>query len=277
MRYVCKNLNSFTYLEDDAIERKRKWCRPPSEFYLGCRPAQKILLQLCKRGTLDDERLALFSSEHVNLISPVIKDAIVSPSALRILKDFCLSSLSAMNMPGVNLNCIIGCLNESTMLNLTALNITGTSILGETNLPILVALGRFKNMQFLNVSRTEFTTQCLQIVADDLPNLKWLNISRTKVLDITPLVAMRGRLQGLIMHRLELNKGEDIEKLLKCVVKLSELRTLDASDKPKTDVIQFNDNLRSTISKLCSGSALPHLRHVDLSGNQFGLKVDDVR
>ncbi|VDQ08089.1 unnamed protein product [Trichobilharzia regenti] len=216
--------------------------------------------------------MGLFTADCVDLMSPVIKEANVGPSSLKVLKDFHLYSLSAMNLTKVNLNTIISCLGEWTVQNLMCLNISGTSILCETHLPILVALGRFKNLSVLNASRTELSSQCLQIIADDLLSLRYLNISRTRVTDITPLLNIRERLNGLIMHRLQLERTEDIEKLLCNVVELHQLRILDVSDKPRTNTGRFN-----AVDKLCSSEALPFLEHIDLSGNQFGLKLSDAR
>ncbi|KAA3671739.1 Zyg-11 protein [Paragonimus westermani] len=272
VRFVCKNLNFLTFVDGPEHELRRRWRFPYPNFRISPQPAQKILLQLCKRNALDDERMSLFSSDSLNLISPVIKEANVSPASLRVLKEFRLSNLSAMNLPNVNLNSIIGCLGEWTVHNLISLNVTGTSIMCETNLPILVVLGRFKNLQVLNVSRTEFTTSNLQIVADDLSNLQHLNISRTRVTDISPLLAIRDRLTGLIMHRLELEHREDVEKLLWNIVQLHQLRTLDVSDRPQPAVGGF-----AAVSRLCSATALPHLVHLDLSGNPFGLRLEDAR
>lgn len=272
VRCVCKNLNVLTYLSSENCEVKRKWRFPYPDFRLVARPSQKILLQLCKRNALDDDRMSLFNAESVDLMSPVIKEANVSPSSLKVLKDFRLYSLSAMNLTKVNLNTIISCLGEWTVQNLMCLNISGTSILCETHLPILVALGRFKNLSVLNASRTELSTQCLQIIADDLLNLRYLNISRTRVTDITPLLNIRDRLNGLIMHRLQLERTEDIAKLLCTVVELNQLRILDVSDKPRNSVGRYE-----VVDKFCSPEALPFLEHIDLSGNQFGLKLSDAR
>ncbi|RTG85573.1 Zyg-11 protein [Schistosoma bovis] len=216
--------------------------------------------------------MSLFNADSVDLMSPVIKEANVSPSSLKVLKEFRLYSLSAMNLTKVNLNTIISCLGEWTVQNLMCLNISGTSILCETHLPILVALGRFKNLSVLNASRTELNTQSLQIIADDLLNLRYLNISRTRVTDITPLLNIRDRLNGLIMHRLQLETTEDMAKLLYTVVELNQLRILDISDKPRNAVGRYD-----AVDKFCSPEALPFLEHIDLSGNQFGLKLSDAR
>ncbi|CAH8637218.1 unnamed protein product [Schistosoma intercalatum] len=272
VRYVCKNLNVLTYLSSENCEVKRKWRFPYPGFRLVARPSQKILLQLCKRNALDDDRMSLFNADSVDLMSPVIKEANVSPSSLKVLKEFRLYSLSAMNLTKVNLNTIISCLGEWTVQNLMCLNISGTSILCETHLPILVALGRFKNLSVLNASRTELNTQSLQIIADDLLNLRYLNISRTRVTDITPLLNIRDRLNGLIMHRLQLETTEDMAKLLCTVVELHQLRILDVSDKPRNAVGRYD-----AVDKFCSPEALPFLEHIDLSGNQFGLKLSDAR
>ncbi|CAH8657905.1 unnamed protein product [Schistosoma bovis] len=272
VRCVCKNLNVLTYLSSENCEVKRKWRFPYPGFRLVARPSQKILLQLCKRNALDDDRMSLFNADSVDLMSPVIKEANVSPSSLKVLKEFRLYSLSAMNLTKVNLNTIISCLGEWTVQNLMCLNISGTSILCETHLPILVALGRFKNLSVLNASRTELNTQSLQIIADDLLNLRYLNISRTRVTDITPLLNIRDRLNGLIMHRLQLETTEDMAKLLYTVVELNQLRILDISDKPRNAVGRYD-----AVDKFCSPEALPFLEHIDLSGNQFGLKLSDAR
>lgn len=272
VRCICKNLNLLTYSVDDGLEVKRLWRFPYPDFRIVARPSQKILLQLCKRSFLDDERMSLFTIDSVDLITPIIKDTNVSPTALRVLKDFHLYSLAAINLTKVNLNTIISCLSEWTVRNLTSLNVGGTSVMCETNFPILVALGRFKSLRFLNVSRTELNTQCLQIVANDLENLRYLNISRTRVTDISPLLSIRDRLNGLIMHRLEFSSTDEIEKLLINVIEFHKLRVLDVSNKPLINDFRFE-----TVDKLCLPSTLPKLEHIDLSGNQFSLKLEDAR
>ncbi|KAG5444370.1 Protein zyg-11 B [Clonorchis sinensis] len=272
VRYICKNLGDLTYLDLSGPKTRRKWKFPYPEFHITPRPAQKILLQLCKRNALDDERMSLFSAEYLNLISPTIKETNVSAEALRALRDFRLSNLSVVNLPNVNLNSVLGCLGEWTLRNLTSLNVTGISILTGMNIPIFFPLGRFKNLQLLNVSRTEFSTTDLQIVADDLPNVQFLNISRTSVSDVSPLLSMRDRLTGLIMHRLELEQKEDVENLLSVVVQLHQLRTLDVSDKPRPSGSRLD-----AVDILCSADTLPCLVSIDLSGNQFGLKLEDAR
>ncbi|CAH8667379.1 unnamed protein product [Dicrocoelium dendriticum] len=253
VRHVCKNLNSLTFFDGS----KQRWCFPYPEFYISVRPAQKILIQLCKRNALDDDRMCLFSPEFLNLTSPIIKEVSVSSSALRVLKEFRLSGLSAVNLPNVNLNSLLGCLGEWTVKNLISLNVTGTSILSGSSLPILAALGRFKS---------------LEIVADDLPNLRFLNISRTRVNDIRPLLSIRDRLTGLVMHRLELEKREEVETLLHTIVQMHKLQFLDASDRHGPVNLRFD-----AVETLCSGAALPELTHIDLSGNQFGLRFEDAR
>ncbi|VEL33476.1 unnamed protein product [Protopolystoma xenopodis] len=268
VRWVCKNILFITE-KVTCSEPKRRW--RIKDFWISARPAQKILLQLCKRNILDDEMLHLFTPEYVDLISPSIKEANIGHYALRILRDFRLLNLSATNLERVNLNTIIGCLGEWTVRNLKSLNISGTSVLCETNLPIVVPLGRFKSLHILNVSRTEFTTQCLQIVVNDLPNLRHLNVSRTRVVDISALVLIADRLTGLIMHRLDLSEPQHVDNLLSNIIKLHELRHLDASDKPRGLY-----NRQPAVDRLCSGICLPYLTHIDLSGNQFGLRLEDV-
>lgn len=216
--------------------------------------------------------MMLFSSENVDLKCPVIRDAHVDPTALRVLRDFHLFSLSAINLPDVHLYSLAGCLNEWTVHNLVHLNISGILVLDETNVQIVFPLCRFKNLQVLNVSKTKFTTSCLQILVKELPHLWNLNLSKTRITDISPLLVLKDKLTELTMHRLNLSKKEEIENLLQNIVQLKRLRYLDASEKHRTTAHRLG-----SVDRLVSGLALPDLMHIDLSGNQFGLRLVDAR
>ena len=54
-------------------------------------------------------------------------------------------------------------------------------------------------IQTLNVSRTEFSKNSLELVVDDLPNLESLNISCTHVTDISALKKCKDKLKSLSM------------------------------------------------------------------------------
>ncbi|KAL5960587.1 hypothetical protein TSMEX_011679, partial [Taenia solium] len=271
VRWVTKNLHYVVTKCSDCNEPKYVWRFPYPNCRIVARPAEKILLKLCKRQILRDELLSLFSVKYVDLVSPVLRDVSVNPSTLRVLRDFKLYNLTATSLKQTSLNSLISCLSEASAESLVSLNVTNTAI-EENKLPVIISLGRLKNLQVLNVSRTKFTTECLQNAVKLLPRLRYLNISRTNVNNITALLDLRDTLTGLIMHKLNLDSRQVLERVLSTVLELKELRVLDVSsasdrDKPR---LPFVD-------RLCAPGALPHLTHFDICGNQFSLKLSDVR
>lgn len=69
----------------------------------------------------------------------------------------------------------------------------------------MVALSKLRALQTLNVSNTDFNHHGLEIVASDLPQLEHLDISNTRVNDITPLKKCRLRLKTLAMYNLKVS------------------------------------------------------------------------
>lgn len=67
----------------------------------------------------------------------------------------------------------------------------------------MVALSKLRSLRNLNVSCTEFNRHGLEIVAEDLPYLESLDISCTRVDDISPLRKCRDRLKSLTMYNLK--------------------------------------------------------------------------
>ncbi len=270
MRWVCKNLQSVITTCTDCPEPKYVWRFP----YPGCRitaqPAQKLLFKLCKRQILKDEHLNLFSSKYVDLVSPVLRDVGISPNALRILRDFTLTNLTATNLKNISLNSILGCLGETTVDQLVSLNITCSSI-EENNIPVIVSLGRLRNLQVLNVSRTKLGTESLRSAVSMLPSLRHLNISRTNVSSICCLRDLRDKLTGLVMHRAPIDTPQLLERALQTILELKELRILDISAAPKREKPRT-----ALVDKLCAPGTLPHLRHFDICGNQLSLTLEDV-
>ncbi|VDM21198.1 unnamed protein product, partial [Hydatigera taeniaeformis] len=271
VRWITKNLNQVITKCSDCIEPKYVWRFPYPDCRIVARPAEKILLKLCKRQILRDDYLSLFSVKYVDLVSPVLRDVSVSPSTLRVLRDFKLYNLTATSLKQTSLNSLISCLSEASAESLVSLNVTNTAI-EENKLPVIISLGRLKNLQALNVSRTKFTTECLQNAVKLLPRLRYLNISRTNINNISALLDLRDTLTGLIMHRLNLDSRQVLERVLSTVLELKELRVLDVSSASDRDKPRL-----PAVDRLCAPGALPHLTHFDICGNQFSLKLSDVR
>uniref|UniRef100_A0A183TJL8 Si:ch1073-82l19.1 n=1 Tax=Schistocephalus solidus TaxID=70667 RepID=A0A183TJL8_SCHSO len=271
VRWIAKNLTLVTSRNSCGADSKCFWMFPNSSYRISARPAQKILQKLCKYGIIKDEYMTLFSSRYVDLISPVLKEAPVTPTALRVLREFELYNLTATNLKEMNLNSLIGCLGEDTAENLVSLNVSGLSIV-ENKIPVVVSLGRLRKLQILNVSKTKFTNECLQTAVNCLPNLRFLNISRTSIDCINALLPLHRSLTGLIMHRLHLKTTKGmLESILSVILQLHELRVLDVSSESQKSEVHV-----SGVEILCSGQALPHLTHIDLCGNLFGLTLADV-
>ncbi|VDK21892.1 unnamed protein product [Taenia asiatica] len=271
VRWITKNLHYVVTKCSDCNEPKYVWRFPYPNCRIVARPAEKILLKLCKRQILRDELLSLFSVKYVDLVSPVLRDVSVNPSTLRVLRDFKLYNLTATSLKQTSLNSLISCLSEASAESLVSLNVTNTAI-EENKLPVIISLGRLKNLQVLNVSRTKFTTECLQNAVKLLPRLQYLNISRTNVNNIAALLDLRDTLTGLIMHKLNLDSRQVLERVLSTVLELKELRVLDVSSASDRDKPRL-----PSVDRLCAPGALPHLTHFDICGNQFSLKLSDVR
>ncbi|VDL62101.1 unnamed protein product [Hymenolepis diminuta] len=271
VRWIVKNFCSVVTKCSDCTEPKYVWQFPYPDCRIVARPAEKILLKLCKRQVFREEFLNLFSIKYVDLVSPVLRDVVVNPQYLRILRDFKLYNLTAASLKETNLNSLISCLGENTTENLVTLNLTNMAI-EENKLPVIISLGRLKNLQVLNVSRTKFTSECLQNLVKLLPRLRFLNISRTNINSINALLELKETLTGLIMHRLNLDSPQLLSRALSTILELGELRVLDVSSADDRDRPRC-----PAVDRLCEPETLPHLTHFDICGNQFSLKLIDVK
>ena len=68
---------------------------------------------------------------------------------------------------------------------------------------MVVALSKLRSLQVLNVSGTEFNKHGLEIVVEDLALLESIDISCTRVDDISPLLKCKNRLKSLTMYNLK--------------------------------------------------------------------------
>lgn len=131
---------------------------------------------------------------------------------------------------------------------------------------VVVTLSKLRSLHTLNVSGTEFNKHGLEIVVEDLPLLESLDISCTKVDDITPLKKCKNRLKTLNMYNLKINESAD---LISVLLELNELRNLDISD--EKDMHALNCMLGPEKPKITdflkAVHCMPYLTSLDLSGN----------
>lgn len=68
---------------------------------------------------------------------------------------------------------------------------------------VAVSLSKLKNLRSLDVSNTEFSTNNLIAVVEDLPHLDALDISNTKVDTLLPLGKKKNQLRKLSVYNLK--------------------------------------------------------------------------
>jgi hypothetical protein len=165
---------------------------------------------------------------------------------------------------------LIGCLNDWTVLNLKVLNVSNSTFVDQNKYTIVMALSKLHNLTSLNVSGSEFNKTSLEMVIEDLPFLDTLDISNTKVTEITALKKAKNRLKYLAMYGLKLPGNNTASELtINVLIELDQLRHLDVSD--DNDPHPFEEIAgRIRVSDfLVHNTALPHLNSLDISGKKI--------
>lgn len=127
-------------------------------------------------------------------------------------------------------------------------------------------MSKLRALQILNVSGTEFNKHGLEIVVEDLPLLESLDISCTRVDDISPLRKCKDRLKALTMYNLKIS---GCGNMISVLLELNELRNLDISDERDLYVFEVFAPVRSKITDLLKATdCMPHLKSLDVSGNE---------
>jgi len=165
---------------------------------------------LVEAGTLDDRTLSIFNSQNTKLEHVVLRqNPITSTSSLltrkglkRTLSQHRIIDLEATQLK-VTISDLINCLSEWTIKNLRSLDVTGGTFVDGSKMAVMVSLSLLRSLRSLSVAHTEFNNHGLEIVAEDLRQLECLDITETRVSDITPLRKCRQRLRTLIMHNLK--------------------------------------------------------------------------
>ncbi|XP_036150021.1 protein zyg-11 homolog B isoform X3 [Monomorium pharaonis] len=238
--------------------------------FLPTEMSEQLLSNLCEKKTLSDLTITLFDSKTTRLRHVRLKDAsTLSAKGLSVLKQHKIVDL-IVNGLKITVNDLISCLGDWSIQNLRSLSVAKGSFMdfSRQRMVDIATLNKLKALHTLNVSGTEFNKHGLEIVVEDLPLLESLDISCTRVDDITPLKKCKDRLKTLNMYNLKIS---GCGNLIPVLLELNELRHLDISDgkdplgfevfapaKPK-----ITDFLRTLRKKSC----MPHLTTLDLSGN----------
>ena len=158
-----------------------------------------------------------------------------------------------------------------------SLNVSNSTFVDAKKNTIVVALSKLRHLTSLNVSGTEFNRTSLEMIMDDLPMLEKLDVSNTKVRDISSLLKAKDRLKSLSIAELKLvPRGGTPSDHIEILAQLEELRHLDISDKIdnqndlfETTIPNAKLNLSDFLEHCNCLKALPKLVSLDISGNVF--------
>lgn len=249
--------------------------------------SEDFLERLCDLDKLNDSTLSLFSSEQICLKKFHVKNCQLSKDAIKtVVKQHQINELivnnlqfDAANSPIVNqsnssqnitINDLINCLNEKSLENLTYLNVSRNKSLFSS---ILTNMNHLKNLTKLNVSFTCFNNLCLDIVCQDLINLEYLDISATKVSDLSPLMNLKDKLKHLYMYNMRASLGDDIIKVLTSIIRLQSLDiSCDVSTKIFSDMTLSLFDVNQMLDELAL-VRLSEFKYLDISG-KIGIRQE---
>ncbi|XP_020298380.1 protein zyg-11 homolog B-like isoform X2 [Pseudomyrmex gracilis] len=239
--------------------------RHPDAF-LPAEVSEQLLSNLCEKKTLSDLTITLFDSKTTRLRHVRLKDAsTLSAKGLSILKQHKVVNL-IVNGLKITVNDLISCLGDWSIQNLRSLSVAKGSFMdfSRQRMVDIATLNKLKALHTLNVSGTEFNKHGLDIVVEDLPLLENLDISCTRVDDITPLRKCKDRLKTLNMYNLKIS---GCGNLIPVLLELNELRHLDISEKETPNGFEVFAPAKPQITDFLKAlNCMPHLITLDLSG-----------
>lgn len=241
--------------------------------------SQDLLEKLNELGKLNDKTISLFCNTQTCLKKFKIKNASLSKESIKmVLKRHQLNEIIFNNItfepesptasPGSNVMSVtelVDSFNEWSFQNLKSLNLARNNdffYLGAT----LTNFKRFKHLKALNVSNTSFSNQSLDIVTDYLVDLEILDMSVTRVNDLSSLLRLKDSLKQVSMYNMRNSLNDDI---IEIICGLDKLQSLDLSVDVSTKIFAdstlslFDVNL--LLDEL-SQSKLKQLIYLDISG-----------
>lgn len=232
--------------------------------FLPAEISEHLLSSLCEKKTLSDLTITLFDSKSTRLRHVRLKDAsTLSAKGLKVLKQHKVVDL-VVNGLKVTVNDLISCLGDWSLQNLRSLSVAKGSFMDCSRYCVVVTLSKLRALHTLNVSGTEFNKHGLEIVVEDLPLLENLDISCTRVDDITPLRKCKNRLKTLTMYNIKISV---YGSLIPVLLELNELRNLDISDEKDTYALEMFAPKKQKIGHFLKAvHCMPHLTSLDLSG-----------
>ncbi|KAM3172914.1 hypothetical protein ACTXT7_013571 [Hymenolepis weldensis] len=272
VKVVVEHFDSLITKCSDCAEPKFIWRFLHPNYQIPSRMTSMILKELGERKIFKCEYMTLFSKQFVNLYSLTLRDVDLTPSSVTVFRDFTLYNISAINVSGISLNDFTNSLRDETINNLHTLKLEKMFIEKKTKSPAITALGRLQNLIYFNISYTSLDSNDLRQLVKPLHRLQYLDISKTKVTDISCLLELRNNLKGLILHNLRLSRKRFVKRILSTILKLEELRVLDVSF--------LYDGMYSrlhSVDQLIGTGSLPHLQHLEMGNNPFELTIEEIK
>ena len=162
------------------------------------------------------------------------------------------------------------------MNNLRSLNVSNSLLMPPNKYTSMVLqLTKLRNLTSLNVSRTGFNAVSLEIVVDNLCKLEILDVSCTKVGEISCLRKLKDCLKKLNLYGLTFAPNPEVlHDAVMVLIELRNLQHLDISDEKDLqhpfDMLNPNQGKIPAIKFLKScGEKLPLLKSLDLSGKNW--------
>ncbi|XP_053594608.1 protein zyg-11 homolog B isoform X5 [Microplitis demolitor] len=244
------------------------------DIFLPAQISEQLLASLCEKKALSDLTITLFDSKTTILRHVRLKDASsLSVKGLKVLKQHKIIDLEVNGLK-VTINDLIGCLGQWSLDNLRSLSVAKGSFIDCSRVCVFMALSKLRALHTLNVSGTEFNKHGLEIIVEDLPLLESLDISCTRVDDITPLKKCKNRLKSLAMYNLKITGYGNLKTVLS---ELDLLRNLDISDEKDSYTFEMFAPIRSKITDLLRAvHCMPYLSSLDISGKDE-IEVKDLK
>lgn len=227
--------------------------------------SEELLARLADMDKVDDFVLSLFDGSKARLKRVRIQNASnVSARGLQALVNHNLTELEVGNLVKATIGDLVQNLNSWSQANMQILNVSNSTFIDHFKHSNFLILSKLPALTSLNVSGTEFNKQSLEIIMTELGQLEQLDMSKTKVTDISSLVKAKDRLKSLSMAELGLS-----ERASEVLVQLDQLRHLDISDNHDERLLEsliLNSSKFKVAHVLCHYDSLPNLVSLDISG-----------
>ncbi|KAK6179412.1 hypothetical protein SNE40_011778 [Patella caerulea] len=217
--------------------------------------SEQLLKRLSDIRKLNDSTIKIFQPQNTTLGRLVIRNATgLTQDALGILKNHKILDIEIVHQPTININELVECLGEWTLKHVRTLNVEGMSFTPNKDFELLTKL---RTLRSLNVSDTEFNNEGLEVIARELNCLEHIDISLTKVTDISPLRKCKEKIKVLAMFGVEVSDSEQTGSIL---LELTRLVYLDVSS------LLFSKPMHlAIVNILTTKDAHPRLTSLDIS------------